>query len=369
MNNLNKINQIRATLALTKASLISLFRNPSALVFSLIFPMVFIVIFGLIGGDSTEITTYLTKSSNKQNPIYESLENLDNIKFKNYKNEELAKEDLKIGNIDSIIDIAKQDFSPYPKYTINLLTSDAAPEKGQLIKSVISSVSQNINLEFVDKNALPISLVTETIEGRKYKAIDFILPGQLGFALLSNGIFGTAFVLIILKETLVLKRFFAAPIKKSDILIAEGISRLLFGLLQAIVIIAFGYLFFDFTLIHGFSTFIQMILIAICGLIVFLGIGLFVSSISKDQNSVPAIANLFTLPQFLLAGTFFSIDLFPKWLQPISEVLPLTHLNNALRAIAFEGADIATIFPNLLALCIWAIIIYTTTAFLFKWNR
>src|SRR5690606_23238016 len=96
---------------------------------------------------------------------------------------------------------------------------------------------------------------------RKYKTIDFILPGQLGFSLLSSGVFGVAFMFFGLRNTLVLKRFFATPIKRTYIILGEGLSRVIFQLLTAIVIILAGYFLFDFTLVRGAETFLEMLLL------------------------------------------------------------------------------------------------------------
>src|SRR5205085_8875090 len=104
-----------------------------------------------------------------------------------------------------------------------------------------------------------------------------------------------------------------------------------------------GHFLFGFTLVHGIFTLINMLIVSALGLVVFLGFGFLVSNIASNINVVPPLANLITLPQFLLAGTFFSIESFPSWLQPISRAIPLTYLNEALRKIAFEGASLGSL--------------------------
>ena len=83
-----------------------------------------------------------------------------------------------------------------------------------------------------------------------------------------------------------------------------------------------------------------MLVLSFIGLLVFMGMGFVVSGLAKNESTIPPFANLLTLPQFLLGGTFFSVEVFPKWLQPISNVLPLTHLNTAIRNVAFEGQNL-----------------------------
>jgi len=206
------------------------------------------------------------------------------------------------------------------------------------------------------------------LKGANTKTIDFILPGQLGFSLLSTGVFGTAFVFLSLRITLVIKRFFATPVQRFSIVLGEALARITFALIGALIIILIGHFAFGFTLVHGFVTVVNMLILAAIGVIVFMGFGFIISGIAKNETSVPPIANIVTLPQFLLSGTFFSINAFPSWLQPISKALPLTYLNDAMRKVAFEGAGLTDVSHQLLILAIWGIIVYAIAVKTFKWE-
>jgi ABC-2 type transport system permease protein len=146
------------------------------------------------------------------------------------------------------------------------------------------------------------------------------------------------------------------------------LARLLFQSFGSVIIIGIGYFFFGFTLINGFATFLEMLLLCLFGLIVFMGFGFIVSGIAKTESTIPPLANIVTLPQFLLAGTFFSVDVFPAWLQPICKIMPLTYLNDALRKIAFEGLHLWNVGPQLGVLCIWGVVVYAVAIKVFKWE-
>jgi ABC-2 type transport system permease protein len=103
-------------------------------------------------------------------------------------------------------------------------------------------------------------------------------------------------------------------------------------------------------------------------LLVFMGFGFIVSGVAKNETMIPPVANMVTLPQFLLAGTFFSIDVFPSWLQPICRTLPLTHFNDAMRKIAFEGAHLGDCLFQISALAVWGLIVYAVAVKVFKWE-
>jgi ABC-2 type transport system permease protein len=115
-------------------------------------------------------------------------------------------------------------------------------------------------------------------------------------------------------------------------------------------------------------TAIEMLLLSALGLIVFMGFGFVISGIAKSESVIPPLANVITLPQFLLSGTFFPVDAFPTWLQSISKILPLTYLNDALRKIAFEGVGITAISSHLLIIVAWGIAVYAAAIRFFRWE-
>jgi ABC-2 type transport system permease protein len=375
---MNQYNNLRATLAITKASLRSIFRSPSAVVFSLLFPLIFIVIFANIGGGAVTVDVGVSKTCDTVNPVYKALKQTKVIRLIPNSNEAAQIKDLAKGSIDAIINIKVNgpSWSVYPPlnmlgktpFEIQVKYSAASPDKGNILKSVLTSVTYSVNDKILHDVAKLAELKETTVKGREYKYIDFILPGQWGFSLLNIGVFGTAFVFLSLRQTLVIKRFFATPVKKYSIILGEMLARVAFALLGAIIIISIGHYAFGFTLVNGIVTVLNMLLLAFIGLVVFMGFGFIISGLARNETSVPPLSNIITLPQFLLSGTFFSTAAFPKWLQPVSNILPLTHLNNAMRKVAFEGAGLADVTHQLLILLAWGVIVYGIAIKTFKWD-
>jgi ABC-2 type transport system permease protein len=365
-----KYNQFKAMLAITKASLRAIFRSPSAVIFSLAFPLIFILVFGFIGGSGkVSFKISIDESSDTINPVYLAIKSIPGISVVK-KNEVETREDLEKGRLTAVLNIQKSA-NPVSPYIINIKSSESVnPQNVQVLQSILNSIISGI-----DKKLYPTSptyaVINQDIQkipGRTYRTIDFILPGQLGFSLLSSGVFGVAFLFFNLRQQLVLKRFFATPIKRSYIVLGEALSRVIFLISSAVIIIGIGYFAFNYTLVNGFVTFLEILVLSFLALVVFMGFGFVVSSLAKNESSIPPFANLFTLPQFLLAGTFFSIDIFPTWLQPICRVLPLTHFNDAMRQIAFEGAHLADCGKQIGILCLWGIVIYALAIKVFKWE-
>ena len=366
--------QFRAMLAITKGSLRSITRSPSAVVFSFIFPFIFILVFGFIG-DNAGVPTYkivLDPSADTNNILYTALKQSPGIRIINYNTNEEMQSDLIKGRIAGVINIYKQTEANQPAYLISLKSTTASSDKWPQLKSLLT----NLNNEVSDKMfpgrqrmaTFDFNPERDIQTVREYKTIDFILPGQLGFSLLSAGVFGVAFMFFNLRNTLVLKRFFATPIHRTYIILGEGLSRVIFQLVTAVVILLVGHFLFGFTLVNGFQTFFDMLLLSFIALVIFMGFGFIISGLAKSDSTIPPLANIITLPQFLMGGTFFSIDAFPKWLQPVSKAMPLTHLNEAFRKIAFEGQSLWQVKTEVGILLLWGIAAYVVAVKVFKWE-
>jgi ABC-2 type transport system permease protein len=358
---------VRALRAYVKASLTAMSRNPSSMIFGFIFPFIFILIFGFMGNRTFRVDIGLLAQCDTSNLIYEKLSNIQTLRLVREPDDAVLLEKLKKGEIEAIVDIQKLKDQADARYVIKMTTSNASSNTEAFL-AMMDGITAELNIQMSEIKTLPITVKTETIEGRKYKAIDFILPGQLGFVILSTGVFGAAYVLITLKQRLIIKRFFATPAKGITILLGESLSRLIFAVIQVTVIVLIGTYTLGFTLIHGFATLMTLLFISAAGLLVFFGFGLIVSNIAKNEHAVPPVANLIVLPQILLAGTFFPITAFPDWLQPVCRVLPLTYVNDALRKISFDGAGLLDLGAELAVLAIWGVIIFAVNVRIFKWE-
>lgn len=361
-----KYNQARAMLAITKASLIAISRSPSAIVFSIFFPLIFILVFGLIGNNTgPSYKLVLHSASDTSNPVLQALQSMKNVKFVSFDNNEKQESELVKGRVTGVLDIRKDSID---NYNINFVSTTASADKYSSFLPLLENIINKIDKEKFTGRQTIAQVNTEIRPVREYRTIDFILPGQLGFSLLSSGVFGVAFLFLSLRQQMVLKRFSATPVSRTHIVLGEGISRVIFQLITAIIIIGIGHYAFQFTLINGWITFFEIMVLSLIALLVFMGFGFVISGIARNESSIPPLANIITLPQFLLAGTFFSIDVFPNWLQPISRSLPLTYFNDAMRKISFEGAHLTDCWLEIAILIGWGIIAYAVAVKVFRWE-
>jgi ABC-2 type transport system permease protein len=361
--------QLRAMLAITRASLQSTFRSPSAVAFSFAFPMFFILVFGFIGKGTVSVTVGIDPRSDTTNAFYQIFTKRPEVKLVTNGSSAEMRDQVEKGKLDGVLLFQPNTTdTTKARLAITLFTSKAGREAGAMLKMMVMHGSDLANLASAPEFRPNVELTTEEVNDKAYKSIDFILPGMLGFSLLSMGVFGTAFVFMNLRNMLVIKRFFATPVHKMYIVLGEALSRVLFALLTSSFIIFIGYFAFGFTLQHGIITVLNLLALAFIGLAVFMGFGFIISSLAKNESAVPPLANLITLPQFIMGGTFFPSSVFPDWLQPITKIMPLTYLNDALRKVSFEGVSIFYVWNDLLVLGIWGIVVYALATRLFKWE-
>lgn len=343
-----------------------------AFVFSFFFPLFFILIFGSSRNNVPGVRIVIDPVSDTTNPVYKAIRGHSNIGVLIAGDMNRVRDSLEKGRIAAIVTLTKRITQPDSgKVIINVQSSMASVNNAGLLDQLLMAVIYKLNQEKgtgSDHNIAEINNKLKPLGTRRYKAIDFILPGQLGFSLLSAGLFGLAFLFFGLRDTLVLKRLNATPIHKPFIIFGEALARIFFQMIIVSVIILLGQYFFGFTLVHGAATFIQLLVLSFVGLLVFMGFGFVISGLSKSMNSVPVFTNLLGFPQFMLSGTFFPYEGLPKFLHPICKALPLTHLNTALRKVSFEGLSLASCLPELAVLGIWAIILYAISFKVFKWE-
>lgn len=205
------------------------------------------------------------------------------------------------------------------------------------------------------------TLITQP--GARY--IDFLIPGLLGMNIMSGGMWGVGFVLVDMRSRKLLKRLVATPMPRSHFLGSMMASRMLFVFIEMLLMLAFGWLVFSLVIMGSLGA---IFLLTILGSFVFAGIGLLVGSRTQKIETISGLMNLVMLPMFVFSGIFFSSERFPEFLQPFIKALPLTALNDALRATILEGASLASQSGRIGILIAWGTLAYLGALKLFKWT-
>ncbi len=202
-----------------------------------------------------------------------------------------------------------------------------------------------------------------TLPGTRY--IDFLVPGLLGFGLMSSSIWGLGWAIVQMRMGKLLRRLAATPMRRLDFLLAFTGGRLLLGLLEVLFFLGFARLIFDVRVAGNPVTFV---LWALAGALTFGGISALVASRAENSETASGLMNLVTLPMTVVSGVFFSASHFPGWLQPVLRALPLTALIDGLRAIAIDGAGVDALVLPALVLLAWGVGSFSLALRLFRWT-
>ncbi|HUA16764.1 MAG TPA: ABC transporter permease [Verrucomicrobiae bacterium] len=213
------------------------------------------------------------------------------------------------------------------------------------------------------KDPLPSAAVESSEPGSRY--IDFLIPGLLGMNLMNSGMWGIGFALVDMRQRKLLKRFVGTPMRRGDFLLALASSRLILMIIEVGLLLVFGVLFFHMRVLGSVAA---IALIAAIGSLTFGGVGLLTASRAQKIESVSGLINLVMMPMWIFSGVFFSYERFPAVIQPLIKALPLTALNDALRASILEGTPIAHQWPRLLVMVLWGGISFVLALRWFRWT-
>ncbi|HWZ86698.1 MAG TPA: ABC transporter permease [Thermoanaerobaculia bacterium] len=203
------------------------------------------------------------------------------------------------------------------------------------------------------------------VHERGSRYIDFLLPGILGLNLMGTGIWGIGFSIVNARLKKTLKLMVATPMRKSDYLLAQILSRFVFLVVEVGLILAFGVVAFQVPIRGGLGL---LGAVTILGALCFAGIGLLVVARARTLEAASGLMNLVMVPMWLLSGVFFSSERFPKVAQPLIQALPLTALNNALRAVMLEGRSLPAIAGELAVIAAWGLVSFAIALKIFRWQ-
>ncbi len=213
------------------------------------------------------------------------------------------------------------------------------------------------------KDVVATSEVTTSEPGSRY--IDFLIPGLLGMNLMNSGMWGIGFALVDMRQRKLLKRFVGTPMRRTDFLLALLSSRLVLMLIEIGLLLTLGVLFFHMKVM---GSILAIVLLGALGAACFGGVGLLTASRAQKIESVSGLMNLVMMPMWIFSGVFFSYERFPAVIQPLIKVLPLTALNDALRASILEGTPLLHQWPRLLVMGLWGGISFALALKWFRWT-
>jgi len=252
------------------------------------------------------------------------------------------------------------------KGKVDVLVEDGAPPRLRFDPARQEALVARLRVEAAlpgDPPQAAAELVPEQAVGSRY--VDFLFPGLLGMNLMGTGLWSIGFAIAELRQRKLLRRLLVTPMRRSNFLASFLLARLVFLVLEVAILAGFGAWVLDVPMrgslfAFGFTS--------VLGAIAFAGMGLLAASRVRTIQGASGMLNLVMMPMWLGSGVFFSYERFPEFLHPILRLIPLTALNDALRALMLDGETLASQAAPLAVLCVWGGLSFLLAVRVFRWE-
>jgi ABC-type polysaccharide/polyol phosphate export permease len=353
-----------ALLELTRARILEFVREPEAVFWVFVFPVLMAVALGIAfrsqNGGRTPVALLDAGPAAARAELEQKLRASPLIELR-VLDEEAAALALRKTRVEVVVavdanaTVAAEGSPPALAYRY-----DGARAEGRAARLLVDDVVQR-----AWGRADTVAARDENAPRRGARYIDFLIPGLIGLNLMGSGLWGIGFSVVIARTNKLLKRLAATPMRRSDYLLSIALSRLLFLGLEVAAIAGAGRLLFG---VQVAGSILALSLVSLVGALSFGGIGLMIAARPRTVEAVSGWMNLVQLPMWLLSGTFFSYERFPEFALPLIRALPLTALNDALRGIMNDGLGLASLWSPLLVLLAWGLSGFVVAVKFFRWQ-
>lgn len=369
---------MRLYTSLILASLKMYFRDKQALFWSLFFPLLIMVIFGMMNFDrfSPPEVGVVDGSNNPASQAFIAQLKGDGgeklLATKTGTRDQMFAE-LKKGDVDAVLEIPADFAAPGRISAVRMSYDSRKPQERGITSSILQGTLER---QFQQIEQVPdqykldsrFSVSQAEVEGKGQGYKGFLVPGVAAMAIMQGGLFGVVFTIVAYKSRGILRRLKAAPIKPSHVLTGQIVTRLTVSLLQTYVLLAVGVLLLRVTIGENFLAWINLSIFAALGGALFIAMGLAISGWAKSEDTAAPVANVIALPMMFLSGVFFPTTAMPDWVQTVSQFLPLTYLADGMRAVALDGASLGSQWPELTGLVAWTAGTFLLATRIFKWE-
>jgi ABC-2 type transport system permease protein len=350
---------LRSLMAMTVANLKMSVRNRTALFWNLAFPALFIVIFGAVLSRGLQVEFHVGLAE----PLGEYGERVAAIMAGNEaftvtrggEAEQLAA--LADGERDVVLAFppGAGDVPAVTLYDTPSVSPTAAVAVGAVREVLIAASG----------GELPVAIEERQGTGGDVSFMDAFLPGIIAMSLMNSGIIGLSTAFVNYRERGILRRIKVTPFPLTSFILARVLSQVIMAVMQSLVLLAIATILFGF---HWRGNPLQVLIALVIGALAFLAIGFAISGISPNAETAASYANLLTFPMLFLSGIFFSLENAPAWLRPITKIMPLPYLVDALRGLMTHGRGLGAVWPDLLVLLAFFALSMVIAVRFFRWD-
>lgn len=362
---------LQAVWVMTKLFTLRYMRDKVAVFFTLIFPLMFLVIFGFIfgGNDAPSFKVALINNSETEfsRTFIEEAQKDEVFQFTETDFDD-AKEKLGRGEFSAVIELPETfgelDAQQRPSGTLVTYYDPSDEQLAASFQTILQGMLDGINAQFVQTDK-PLVLDAQPIQTANLTRFDYLLAGLIGFSILGLGIFSMSEGFTADKKTGALRRLRVAPIRAWQLIVATALNRIFMGIISVAFLFTCALLFFDFNMRGDYLSFT---LFTIIGTACIFGFGMVIAGWARDANQAAPLTQMVTLPMMFLSGVFFPTFLMPEWLQSITQFIPLTPVIDGLRLILTEGRTLLDLGPQLAVIGGWTLIMYFIAFKIFRWE-
>ncbi len=347
-------------LALALAILRGFVRDKASVFFAIVFPLMFLVLFGAIFTDSgaSKIDLVEVGAVAVVDDLPAGAQQAWDQTFSVTRSDDLdaALADVRKGDVDVAIEQVGSTLVAH--YT------ETDQVKAAMTAGALNAFVDAANIQASGRPPT-YSLEVKRVEDESLRTIDFVTPGLLGWAIAMSAAFGAAATLQGWRQSKLLRRLQLSPVPTRVIVGARIVATLAIAMVQTAIFLGLGTVAFGLTLSGAWWMAVPLVA---CGTLCFMALGLFAGSVAKTTEGAVNMANFLVLPMAFLSGSFFPLDGSPAWLQVISKAMPLRHLNDAMLDVMVRGEGPATAIVPMLILLAFAGALTLISARLFQWE-
>ena len=354
-----------------KISIRRYFRDRVALFFTVLFPLIFLFVFGSFS-KSNDVSFHIALINRSYSQFSQKFvsdaENSKTFKVdKDTTTLSQAKDKMARSDIDAAV-ILPSDFGEAKNGVksgqAQIYFDENSEQAAKTIQAILEGQFQAINATLI-KTQTPFSVTARSTNTKGLTRLDYTVAGLIGFSILGLGIFGPVNYFPQMKKQGVLRRLHITPLRVWEFFVSSVISNSVIGLFSIGIMIAVASAAFHF---HIIGNYLELAVVVVLGILMIFGIGLAIGGWARNENQAAPLANIIVFPMMFLSGTFFPRYLMPDWLQHITTFLPLTPVIDGIRLVATEGQHLTQIGSQLGLIAVWTVIIYAIAFRVFRWE-
>jgi ABC-2 type transport system permease protein len=358
-------------LTFAKISIRRYFRDRLAIFFTVLFPLIFLLVFGSFSkNDSLTFHIGLINQSHSQFSRQFTSDTRKNKMFKvddEVTSLQSAKTKMSRSEIDATV-VLPPGFGDikngHPAGQALIYYDENNVSAAQTLQSVLQGQFEGINAKII-KTQAPFSVAAKSTNTQGLSKLDYTVSGLIGFSIIGLGIFGPVNYFPEMKKQGVLRRLHITPLRVWQFFLSSVLSNAVIGIFSIAIMIAVASALYGFKITGNYF---ELAVFIIFGVLTIFGIGLAIGGWAKNENQAAPLANIVVFPMMFLSGTFFPRFGMPEWLQHVTTFLPLTPIIDGIRMIATEGKHLTDIGPQIGLTAIWAVIIYSIAFRVFRWE-